>query len=153
MPKIFLKKISEKFLKSCPKSAPIQFSNLSRPKRDPPLARTHRPLCGSLIEQRSVSSADHAPVSLPSGVRTRIVLDTSVLVADPSSLHSFPGCEVVIPLTVVEELDGLKTRMDDVGRAARTALRTIEDLRRRAGGSIHHPVPLSSDPAHRSRTA
>jgi len=146
MPKIFLKKISKKFLKSCPKSAPIQFSNLSRPKRDPPLARTHRPLCGSLIEQRSVSSADHAPVSLPSGVRTRIVLDTSVLVADPSSLHSFPGCEVVIPLTVVEELDGLKTRMDDVGRAARTALRTIEDLRRRAGGSIHHPVPLSSDP-------
>ena len=85
-------------------------------------------------------------MSLPSGVRTRIVLDTSVLVADPSSLHSFPGCEVVIPLTVVEELDGLKTRMDDVGRAARTALRTIEDLRRRAGGSIHHPVPLSSDP-------
>jgi PhoH-like ATPase len=99
-----------------------------------------------LIEQRSASSAEHAPVSLNQDVRTRIVLDTSVLVADPTSLHTFPGCEVVIPLTVVEELDGLKTRMDDVGRAARTALRTIEDLRRRAGGSIHQPVPLSSDP-------
>lgn len=117
----------------------------------------------SLIEERSVSSADHAPLSpdhavhehdthehnnreYKSDLRTRIVLDTSVLVADPSSLHSFHGCEVVIPLTVVEELDGLKTRMDDVGRAARTALRTIEDLRRRAGGSIHQPVPLSSEP-------
>jgi PhoH-like ATPase len=107
-----------------------------------------------LIEQRSASSAVDAQVSpegetpgnANSALRTRIVLDTSVLVADPSSLHSFPGCEVVIPLTVVEELDGLKTRMDDVGRAARTALRTIEDLRRRAGGSIHQPVPLTADP-------
>ena len=74
------------------------------------------------------------------------MLDTSVLVADPGCLHSFPGCDIVIPLTVVEELDGLKSRPDDVGRAARTALRTIEDLRHRAGGSIHHPVPLGPDP-------
>jgi PhoH-like ATPase len=82
----------------------------------------------------------------PIGVRTRIVLDTSVLIADPGCLHSFPGCDVVIPLTVVEELDGLKIRADDVGRSARTALRTIEDLRRRAGGSIHLPVPLNQEP-------
>lgn len=82
----------------------------------------------------------------PIGTRTRIVLDTSVLVSDPGSLHTFPGCDVVIPLTVVEELDGLKSRPDDVGRSARTALRTIEDLRRRAGGSIHTPVPLGPDP-------
>ena len=80
------------------------------------------------------------------GVRTRIVLDTSVLIADPGSLHSFPGCDIVIPLTVVEELDGLKSRPDDVGRSARTALRTIEDLRKSAGGSIHQPSPLGPDP-------
>jgi PhoH-like ATPase len=85
-------------------------------------------------------------LNLSSSVRTRIVLDTSVLVADPGCLHSFPSCDIVIPLTVVEELDGLKSRPDDVGRAARTALRTIEDLRRRAGGSIHEPVPLGPDP-------
>jgi PhoH-like ATPase len=112
----------------------------------PPLLYFDTQNCASLIEERSASSAEHAPTLSDSRVRTRIVLDTSVLVADPTSLHSFPGCEVVVPLTVVEELDGLKTRMDDVGRAARTALRTIEDLRRRAGGSIHQPVPLSSDP-------
>lgn len=85
-------------------------------------------------------------VEYPVGARTRIVIDTSVLIADPGCLHSFPGCDVVIPLTVVEELDGLKSRPDDVGRSARTALRTIEDLRRRAGGSIHRPVPLGPDP-------
>jgi PhoH-like ATPase len=76
-------------------------------------------------------------------VRTRLVLDTSVLVADPGCLHSFGDVDVVIPLTVIEELDSLKTRLDDVGRAARTALRTIEDLRVRAGGSLATAVPLA----------
>ncbi len=73
---------------------------------------------------------------------TRIVLDTSVLVADPTCVQSFGGCNVVIPLTVIEELDGLKTRPDDVGRAARTALRHLEELRLRHGGSLATPVPL-----------
>ncbi len=75
--------------------------------------------------------------------RTRIVLDTSVLVADPGCLSSFGDTDVVIPLTVIEELDGLKSRPDDVGRAARTALRTIEDLRIRHGGSLAAPVPVA----------
>ncbi|MFN8020502.1 MAG: PhoH family protein [Acidimicrobiales bacterium] len=70
------------------------------------------------------------------------MLDTSVLVADPSSIHGFGDADVVIPLTVIEELDSLKTRMDDVGRAARTALRAIEDLRVGAGGSLATAVPL-----------
>jgi PhoH-like ATPase len=78
------------------------------------------------------------------GLRTRVVLDTSVLIADPGCVTMFAGRDVVIPLTVVEELDSLKTRPDDVGRAARTALRTIEDLRVRHGGSLADPVPLGS---------
>ncbi len=77
---------------------------------------------------------------------TRVVLDTSVLVADPMSMLNFVGCDVVIPLTVVEELDGLKTRMDDVGRSARTALRTIEDLRKKAGGSLAQPMRVHHEP-------
>jgi PhoH-like ATPase len=74
---------------------------------------------------------------------TRIVLDTSVLVADPHCVNSLIECAIVIPLTVIEELDGLKNRPDDVGRAARTALRTIEDLRVQHGGSLAEPVPLN----------
>jgi PhoH-like ATPase len=76
------------------------------------------------------------------GVGTRIVLDTSVLIADPACLTSFVDDAVVIPLTVIEELDGLKGRPDDVGRSARAALRAIEDLRVRHGGSLARPVPL-----------
>ncbi|MFM2071814.1 MAG: hypothetical protein RLZZ623_2077 [Actinomycetota bacterium] len=79
------------------------------------------------------------------GVRTRLVLDTSVLVADPACVRNFAGVDVVIPLTVIEELDGLKNRADDVGRAARTALRTIEEIRVSAGGSLATAVLLGDD--------
>ena len=76
--------------------------------------------------------------------RTRCVVDTSVLIADPHCLASFGDAALVIPLTVVEELDSLKTRPDDVGRAARTALRAIEDLRVEHGGSLAEPVSLGT---------
>ncbi len=97
-----------------------------------------------------------APTCAPGGVgseatrggqRTRLVVDTSVLIADPTCILEFRDADVVIPLTVVEELDGLKTRADDVGRAARTALRTIEELRVAHGGSLAHPVPTGAGSA------
>lgn len=72
----------------------------------------------------------------------RVVLDTSVLISDPESLFAFPDADAVIPLIVVEELDQHKTRMDDVGRAAREVIRTLEDLRTANGGDIRHSVAL-----------
>ncbi len=71
-----------------------------------------------------------------------VVLDTSVLVADPGAVHEFDGCAVKVPLTVVEELDGLKTRTDTVGQTAREALRRIEAMRVSAGGSLVEPLTL-----------
>ena len=79
--------------------------------------------------------------------RTRLVIDTSVLISDPTCVLEFDDADVVIPLTVVEELDGLKARPDDVGRAARTALRTLEELRVRHGGSLAEPVPTGNGSA------
>lgn len=84
------------------------------------------------------------------GGRPRLVLDTSVLVADPGCLIHFKDADVVIPLTVIEELDGLKTRPDDAGRAARAALRSIEELRVRAGGSLASPVMIGIDEGNTS---
>lgn len=72
----------------------------------------------------------------------RMVLDTSVLISDPDSITAFPGADTVIPLVVVEELDQHKSRMDDVGRAARAVIRAIEELRVAHGGDIRTPVPL-----------
>ena len=93
-----------------------------------------------------VLPAPSAPQATKGGVRTRVVLDTSVLVADPTCLHHLRDVDIVVPLTVIEELDSLKTRPDDVGRSARAALRAIEEIRVRAGGSLATAVALGSDP-------
>lgn len=76
--------------------------------------------------------------------RVRVVLDTSVLIADPDCITAFEHVDLVVPLTVIEELDGLKNRLDDVGRSARSALRKIEDLRVRHGGSLAKAVDVGS---------
>ncbi len=87
--------------------------------------------------------APTAPYAGPRTVTKTVVLDTSVLVADPGAVHEFEGCAVKVPLTVIEELDGLKSRTDAVGQTAREALRGIEALRVLAGGSLVHPVGLA----------
>lgn len=81
------------------------------------------------------------PVPADTPTKT-VVLDTSVLVADPGAVHEFSGCALKVPLTVVEELDGLKNRADGVGQTAREALRRIEALRVHAGGSLVEPLTL-----------
>ena len=60
-------------------------------------------------------------------VRT-YVLDTSVLLADPGALRRFAEHEVVLPVVVVTELEG-KRHHPELGFFARTALRTLDDLR------------------------
>lgn len=75
--------------------------------------------------------------------RSTVVLDTSVLLADPESIFSFGSAEVVIPLKVIEELDDQKSRLDEVGRAARTVARTLEELRSlSADHDLCNPVSL-----------
>ena len=73
---------------------------------------------------------------------TSYVLDTCVLLADPRALYRFDEHEVVLPLVVVEELDRNKTRMDEVGRNARTAVRMIEELRERSDSGLRESVAL-----------
>ena len=59
-----------------------------------------------------------------------VVLDTNVLLADPNSVLSFPRAEVVIPETVLGELDKLKTaRVDpDLRFRGREVSRILFDL-------------------------
>jgi len=90
----------------------------------------------------AVATSRSAPTAEPVALATRVVLDTSVLISDPDSLFAFQDADAVIPLIVVEELDQHKTRMDDVGRAAREVIRTLEELRIANDGDIRHAVQL-----------
>jgi len=47
------------------------------------------------------------------------VLDTCILIHDPYSVYNFEDNDVVVPGVVIEELDDLKVRQDEVGRNAR----------------------------------
>ena len=68
------------------------------------------------------------------------ILDTNVLIHDPEALFTFEGSKVVIPLTVVEELDGFKKSNDSRGRSARMVSRYLDELRHH--GKLTEGVPL-----------
>jgi PhoH-like ATPase len=57
------------------------------------------------------------------------VLDTNVILHDPMSMFSFEGSRVVLPLTVIEELDTFKRNNDERGRSARLVARKLDELR------------------------
>ncbi|WP_158768554.1 PhoH family protein [Paraglaciecola sp. L1A13] len=60
---------------------------------------------------------------------TRIyVLDTNILLHEPLAFLSFKENDVVVPMTVLEELDYIKDSKKDVARDARVSIRAMEDL-------------------------
>ncbi|MGP9798478.1 PhoH family protein [Halomonas sp. 86] len=56
------------------------------------------------------------------------VLDTNVLIHDPAALYHFEEHDVVIPMTVLEELDKHKNGIREIARTARQVSRTLSDL-------------------------
>ena len=59
--------------------------------------------------------------------RRTLVFDTSVVMDDPLAHLAYPGNDIVIPLTVVDELDGGKKKPGSAGRNAREFLNTLWD--------------------------
>ena len=59
---------------------------------------------------------------------TLYVLDTNVLIHDPNALLNFQEHQVAIPMTVLEELDQLKTGKHSVAAECRQAIRLIDKL-------------------------
>ncbi len=86
--------------------------------------------------------------------RKLFVLDTNVLLHEPLAIYSFKEHDVVVPMTVLEELDQIKDRKRDVSRDARVAIRALEDI---LGGKttpeqIIKGVPLPSREGHTDAT-
>ncbi|WP_107771256.1 PhoH family protein [Nocardioides sediminis] len=71
------------------------------------------------------------------------VLDTSVLLADPGALRRFAEHEVVLPVVVITELEG-KRHHPELGFFARTALRSLDELRVKHG-RLDEPVPVGDE--------
>jgi PhoH-like ATPase len=56
------------------------------------------------------------------------VLDTNVLIHDPSALYRFAEHHIFVPMTVLEELDAIKKGLSEVARNARQASRFLDAL-------------------------
>jgi PhoH-like ATPase len=84
---------------------------------------------------------------VPAETKTTIklfVLDTNVLMHDPTSLFRFEEHDVYLPMYVLEELDNNKKGMTEVARNARQASRFLDSLVSSASLNIDEGVPLQA---------
>jgi PhoH-like ATPase len=71
------------------------------------------------------------------------VLDTNVLIHDPTAIRNFDEHHVVIPMTVLEELDRLKSSRQAVAADCRQAIREIDSILGGASpGEVESGVPI-----------
>ena len=70
------------------------------------------------------------------------VLDTNVLMHDPTSLFRFEEHDIYLPIFVLEELDNNKKGMTEVARNARQASRFLDSLISESTYNIDAGVPL-----------
>src|SRR5690242_172430 len=78
----------------------------------------------------------------PSASTKLFVLDTNVLMHDPTSLFRFEEHDVFIPMAILEELDNNKKGMSEVARNARQASRYLDELVSGAEASIAEGIAL-----------
>ncbi|OYO30242.1 PhoH family protein [Janthinobacterium sp. PC23-8] len=94
------------------------------------------------VEVQLKSSASRAADQR--GVSKLFVLDTNVLMHDPSSLFRFEEHDVYLPMMTLEELDNHKKGMTEVARNARQVSRTLDALISNTDDdAIEHGIPLS----------
>ena len=70
------------------------------------------------------------------------VLDTNVLMHDPTSLFRFEEHDIYVPMATLEELDNNKKGMSEVSRNARQASRFLDEIVTHAEATIEEGIPL-----------
>ncbi|WP_395825004.1 PIN domain-containing protein, partial [Collimonas sp.] len=108
------------------------------------------PAENSRVAEKPAKSAASRPKSNTSraadksGVTKLFVLDTNVLMHDPTSLFRFEEHDIYMPMVTLEELDNHKKGMSEVARNARQVSRSLDAL---VGDvvddEIDHGIPLS----------
>ncbi len=63
------------------------------------------------------------------------ILDTTVLLYDAQAMFRFNENNVIIPITVIEDIDHFKKDVSEIGRSARQTSRYLDELRQQASVS------------------
>ncbi len=72
------------------------------------------------------------------------VLDTNVLMHDPTSLFRFEEHDIFLPMATIEELDANKKGMSEVARNARQVSRFLDGLLNGNAADIDNGIPLEN---------
>ncbi|MDR2195265.1 MAG: PhoH family protein [Gallionellaceae bacterium] len=84
------------------------------------------------------------PAAAKQPVTKLFILDTNVLMHDPTSLFRFEEHDVYLPMFVLEELDNGKKGMSEVARNARQASRFLDAIVSETASDISQGIPLNT---------
>ena len=86
---------------------------------------------------------NHKPAK--AGRQTKLfVLDTNVLMHDPTSVFRFEEHDIFVPMMTLEELDANKKGMSEVARNARQASRLLDEIVSGSEEAIKHGIDLAA---------
>jgi len=77
-------------------------------------------------------------------VKKNFVIDTNVLLYDPEAILKFPRSQIVIPVTVLEELDKMKRLPNELGKNSRAVFRFLASINKIGAGNLHGGVQLEN---------
>src|SRR5262245_29751671 len=108
-------------------------------------ARGRSPRSGEGAVTAAKRSAGAKPARPATVQRRLFVLDTNVLMHDPTSIFRFQEHDVYLPMVVLEELDANKKGLSEASRNVRQVSRFLDDLMRDATKEeIDAGLPLDS---------
>ena len=95
------------------------------------------------LEKKLEAKNERSKRTIRTGPPSLFVLDTNVLMHDPSSLFRFEEHDLYLPITTLEELDNHKKGMSEVARNARMVSRSLDQLIAGTSGQLDEGIPLS----------
>jgi PhoH-like ATPase len=97
-----------------------------------------------LPAERSELQMSRTPSRTPRKPKAKklFVVDTNVLMHDPTSLFRFEEHDVYLPIGTLEELDANKKGLSDVSRNARQASRFLDEIVSAASGDIKNGLTI-----------
>jgi PhoH-like ATPase len=130
-------------------SAPAPQPSAAEPPPAPRTARASssaRSRSGAKTKSQTAAVAQDSPAApaTPKGPPKLFVLDTNVLLHDPTSLFRFEEHDIFLPMIVLEELDGHKKGMTEVARNGRQTSRLLDALAEHQGTDIANGLPLAA---------
>ena len=93
----------------------------------------------------SSSAKSKRAVQSQSSTTKLFVLDTNVLMHDPTSLFRFEEHDIYVPMATLEELDDHKKGMSEVSRNARQASRYLDELISHVSADITAGIALNAN--------